>query len=247
MIEYLDRMQQSNKLMLTDATKGTSRVLFEDTDKAWVDVSPLSWIGSAAEPDLLWLSERDGWLHAWRVDRHTGQTRLLTKFEGDVIAVEGVDLKGGWLYFEASPQEPLRAYLYRARLDGQGSPERLTPADQPGTHAYNIAPDGRWAVHTMSTFSQPNHIEVVSLPEHKAMRTLVGNEELAAKAKALLPTQPEFFTVAVANGVTLDGWMIKPPNFDATKKYPVLTYVYGEPANATVRDSWADCATCFTR
>jgi dipeptidyl-peptidase-4 len=253
MVEYLDRKQQVNQLMLADARTGASRLFFEDTDKAWVDISPLRWIGVtgaaapdlSAEPDLLWLSERDGWRHAWRVDRHTGQARLITNFPADLIAVSSIDSKAGWLYFTASPQDPVREYLYRTRLDGQGAPERVTPADQPGTHDYNIAPDGRWAVHTMSTFTQPNHIEVISLPDHKAIRTLVGNEELAAKVKPLLPAEPEFLKVTVSNGVTLDGLMIKPPNFDAAKKYPVLAYVYGEPAGATVRDSWGGGRNLF--
>jgi dipeptidyl-peptidase-4 len=242
LLEYLDRLQQHNKLMLADARTGQTKLFFEDDDKAWDDIAPLDFIGKAEkgakEPDLLWLSERDGWRHAYRVDRATGQAKLITNFKGDVISVERIDAAGGWLYFLASPDDPIRQYLYRARLDGTGMPERVTPAPDRGSNGYNIAQNGRFAIHLFSTFSTPPRIEVVSLPDHKVLRTLVTNEDVARKVKALLPGQPEFFKVPVANGVTLDGWMIKPPDFDPAKKYPVLTYVYGEPAATTVTDHW---------
>jgi dipeptidyl-peptidase 4 len=240
MLEHLDRLQQDGKVMLADAKTGTAKLFFEDTDKAWVDIVPLDWIhnGAGKEADLLWISERDGWRHAWRVDRKTGQAKKITNFEGDVISVQAIDNAGGWLYFMASPDDPIREYLYRARLDGTGKPERVTPADQPGVHRYEISPNAKWAVHTYSTFTQPNRIEIVSLPDHKSARVLETNEALAKKVKPLLPNPPEFFKVPVANGVVLDGYMLKPPDFDPTKKYPVLTYIYGEPAGATVRDSW---------
>ena len=240
LVEYLDRMQQHNQLMLADAHSGEAKLFFEDSDKAWVDVVELKFIGKdgAKEPDLLWLSERDGWSHAYRINRATGQPKLITNFQADVISVEAIDAEGGWLYFIASPADPIRRYLYRSRLDGSGTPERVTPADLSGTHTYDIAPNGRFAVHRFSNFTTPPDLEVVSLPDHKVLRTLVSNADLATKAKPLLPVPPEFFKVPVANGITLDGWMIKPPDFDPAKKYPVIAYVYGEPAGTTVTDSW---------
>ncbi len=247
LLEYLDRAQQHNKLMLADARTGEARVFFEDTDKAWVDAQPIHWIGEkeSKEPDLLWISERDGWRHAYRVDRSTGQARLITNFNADLMSVSGMDVERGWLYFTASPDDAARLYLYRARLDGQGTPERVTPPDEAGTNTYDFAPNGRWAMHTYSAFTHPPRIEIVSLPGHEAVRTLVDNHELAARAKPILGSAPEFFKVKVANGVTLDGWMLKPPDFDPAKKYPVLTMVYGEPAGATVRDGWGNAGGLF--
>lgn len=245
LIEYLDRLQQHNKVMLADARTGQSRLFFEDDDNAWDDIVPLQFIGTGGqggeskEPDLLWLSERDGWRHAYRVNRRTGQAKLIADFQGDVMSVEAIDASDGWLYFTASPDDPIRTYLYRTKLDGTSSPGRVTPAGDQGSNGYNISANGKFAIHTFSTFSTPPRIEVVSLPDHKVLRTLVTNEDVAKKAKALLPGEPEFLKVPVkSNGVTLDGWMIKPPDFDPSKKYPVLTYVYGEPAATTVQDRW---------
>jgi dipeptidyl-peptidase-4 len=247
MIEYLDRLQQDDKLMLANAASGESRIFFEDTDKAWVDQEPLKWIGGGAgkEPDLLWISERDGWRHAYRVDRATGEAHPLTNFKADVISVAGMDAEGGWLYFLASPDDPVREYLYRSRLDGQGVPERVTPPDAVGSNTYDIAPNGRWASHTLSSFTCPPRIEIVSLPGHKVARTLEDNHDLEKKSAAILSSPPEFFKVKVAGGVTLDGWMLKPADFDPAKKYPVLTYVYGEPGAAMVRDAWGNLRNLF--
>jgi dipeptidyl-peptidase-4 len=247
LIEYLDRLQQTNRLVLADAQTGDAKLFFEDKDKAWVEDEPITWIHSsrADEPDLLWESERDGWRHAYRIDRSTGVARLVTNFLADVISVEGMDADAGWLYFLASPDDPVRQYLYRSRLDGQGTPERITPQDARGWNTYDVAPNGHWASHTLSSFTCPPHVEIVSLPDHKSLRTLEDNRELAQKAKAIFVSEPEFFKVNVANNVTLDGWMLKPPGFDPAKKYPVLTYVYGEPAGATVRDGWGNLRGLF--
>ena len=254
MLEYLNRLQNTAQIMLADARTGDARLFFEDTDKAWVDDSPLDWIdtgspGQAA--DLLWISERDGWRHAWRVDRNTGQPRLITNFGGDLMTKEAIDSGGGWLYFTASPNDPVRLYLYRARLDGAGTPERVTPAGEPGYHSYDIAPNGKWAVHRYGSFNHPNRIEIVSLPDHKLVRTLVDNEELAKKVQPLIGEEDEhnpnteFFAVPVANGIKLNGYMIRPPDFDPKKKYPVLVNVYGEPAATTVRDAWGGNGRLF--
>ncbi len=244
LFEYLNRAQNRNQFVWADAKTGVTRVVTEDTDKDWVDVYAMEWIGDDASPgsqslkDALFLSERDGWRHAYRVNVKGGAPKLITNFPGDILGKLAVDQNGGWFYFTASPDDPVRQYLYRARVDGTGKPERVTPGDQQGHHEYNIAPNAKWAAHAYGAFDRANRIELVSLPDHKLVRTLVDGDEQTAKSKPLLGSSGEFFKVPVANGVTLDGWMIKPHDFDANKKYPVVTYVYGEPCCPTVKDDW---------
>ncbi len=248
-LEYLDRLQKTNQFLWADAKTGNTRVITTDTDKDWVDVLPLTWVPKNFDympsKDPIFLSERDGWRHAYFVDLNIGQTRLITHFAGDILEPGGVDAQDGWYYFLASPDDPVRQYLYRSRLDGQGAPERVTPADQPGHHEYDLSPNGHWAVHIYSTADRPPRVEIVSLPDHKLVSTLESNDDLAAKVEPMLGSKTEFFQVKVANGVTLDGLMIKPPDFDPAKKYPVLTYVYGEPFEATVRDGWGGARRLF--
>ncbi len=153
------------------------------------------------------------------------------------MSVEHVDEREGWLYYIASPDNPAQRYLFRARLDGGNKLERLTPVDQHGTHRYQISPDSRWAIHTYSTFASPPVIDLVRLPDHKVVRTLVDNARLRAKVAALKKTPTEFFRIDIGTG-ELDAWLIKPADFNPRMKYPVLFYVYGEPFAQTVLDRW---------
>jgi dipeptidyl-peptidase-4 len=243
-LEYLNRLQNVNQVLLADVQTGAVRTLFEDKDAAWVDyVRSLDWVQDGR--GLLWLSERDGWRHAYVISMSDGKTTPITTFSADVISEITADDAATWFYFIASPDDATRKYLYRSRIDGSAKPERVTPADEPGTHFYDIAPDGKWAFHTVSTFDSPPVTQLVSLPDHKVVRVLEGNDALAHKAQELISTPTEFFQVRVDNGIQLDGWMIKPPDFDANKKYPVLVYVYGEPAATTVTDAWGGSRRLF--
>src|SRR5882724_11460776 len=151
--------------------------MFRDKDAAWVEVNDrLRWVDGR----LLWTSEKDGWRHAYTVSRE-GDMRLVTTAAGDVISIAAVDSAGGWLYYIASPEEPTRRYLYRTRLDGSGSPERITPPNSPGSHGYDISPNGRWAFHTYSRFNQPSTTELVRLPEHQTVRVVQDDAELKKK------------------------------------------------------------------
>jgi len=244
-LQYLNRAQNRNQFTWANAQTGDTRVVAEDTDATWVDVLPMDWVAGpnsglpdSGIKDALFSSERDGWRHEYRLDIKTGQPGLITNFPGDVIEKSVVDEAGGWFYFLASPDDPIRQYLYRAKIDGSGAPQRISPTDQPGFHTYDIAPNGKFAVDRYSTADRPTRIRIVSLPDHKLIRSLVDNDEIAAKIQPYLSSPTEFVKVPVGNGVTLDGFIIKPPNFDPTKKYPVLTYVYGEPWSATVQDEW---------
>lgn len=238
LLQQFNRLQNTNQLMVADPTTGEVRTLLVETDEAWVENSNPALLWFDHQRRLVWLSERDGWQHAYAIDRVTGQRLLVTPGEYDVLNVDAVDDQGGWLYFSASPDNSTRKSLYRSRLDGSG-PEPVTPADQPGTHVYNISPDAKWAIHTYSSFTTPPVVDVVSLPDHKSLRTLADNKELKEKIARLKLPATEFLRVPVADGVALDGWVIRPPDWDSGKKYPLLVHVYGEPAGQTVLDRWS--------
>jgi dipeptidyl-peptidase-4 len=235
-LQQLNRLQNTNTVFLGDPATGALQKILVEQDKAWVDVHDhLHWFEDGKK--LTWLSERDGWRRAYVVSRQGGEPKPITPPGIDVIDVAMVDANHGWLYYYASPANTTQRYLHRARLDGSGS-QPVTPPDQPGTHQYEISPDGLWAIHTASSFDSPPTVEMLSLPEHKLVRTLVDNKKLREKLQALKRTPSEFFRIDIGDGVALDGWCIKPPDFDAGKRYPVLFHVYGEPMGRTVLDRW---------
>lgn len=234
-LQHLNRLQNRNEVMLANAFTGGVRTVFADEDKAWVEVDTDLTLYDKGNR-FLFTSERDGWKHVYSIDR-SGIIKLLTPGDYDVIGINGFDEKRGWLYFTASPENPTQQYLYRIRIDKPGKPERVTPLNLPGTHSYQLSPSCQFAFHTYSRFGQPPVTDLVELPRHRLLKTLVENRELAARINSLKKSPVEFFRVDIGN-VLLDGWLIKPPDFDLAKKYPLFIYVYGEPAGQTVRDAW---------
>ncbi|HEX9729361.1 MAG TPA: S9 family peptidase [Gemmatimonadales bacterium] len=236
-MQQLNRRQNELHLLLGDASSGAVSEVFTETDDAWVDVrDDFQWLRGGRA--FTWVSERDGWRRAYVISRDGHDVRPVTPAAVDILQVTLVDEQGGWLYYMASPENATQRSLYRARLDVGGRAERLTPAAQPGTHGYQLSPNGRWALHSYSRFASPSVTALVSLPDHRLARALMENTALRRTVAELGLPAPEFLQVEVAPGVSLDGWMIKPSDFDSTKSYPVLFYVYGEPAGQTVVDRW---------
>ena len=245
-LQHLNRLQDTLTLFLGNAVTGAARPILVETDSAWVDVvNDLRWLDGGKS--FTWMSERDGWRHLYVVSRDGKSVRDVTPGNFDVHnpatlfgenEVLGVDEKAGTVYFTASPENATQLYLFRASLDGRTPMQRVTPASEPGTHGYDIAPSGRFAIHTYSRFGVPPTTDLVRLPSHEVVRSLVDNAALKARLASVPRGPAEFFRVDGGSGYPLDGWMIKPPAFDSTRKYPVLFYVYGEPADQTVRDAW---------
>jgi dipeptidyl-peptidase-4 len=247
-IQQLNRRQNTLRLFFGDAASGRVRQIFVESDSAaWVELWDNSQLFADRQDHLrwtadgtrfFWISDRDGWRRLYLVSRDGAQVTAISPPTVDILQISAVDEPGRWVYYSAAPNDPTRRYLYRVRMDGSFANERLTPADQPGTHGYNTSPGGKWTVHTRSTFDTPPVIDLVQLPAHRSARILQDNAELRAKVAELRPGRTEFFRVDVGEGVQLDGWMIKPKDFDPIKKYPVLFEVYGEPAGTTVNDAW---------
>jgi dipeptidyl-peptidase-4 len=237
-LQQLNRRQNVLNVMLGDIQSGKSHTILTEKDDAWVDmrVSDLHWLNGGK--NFTWLSERDGWRHLYVISRDGRNVRLVTPGAFDLTSVETVDPDKNEIYYTASPENATQRYLFRGKLDGNGVPERISPASEPGTHSYKVSPHSDWAFHTYTTFSTPARTELVSLPNHSVVRMLSGNEKLREKVNALKRGPSEFFRVPVGGGVELDGWIIKPPDFDPSKRYPVLFHVYGEPASQTVLDRW---------
>jgi dipeptidyl-peptidase-4 len=236
-LQRMNRQQNTNRVLLADAVTGGTRPILTERDNAWLDVvEEIPWLPGNTR--FLWLSERDGWRHVYVVGRDGSRPLLITPGAFDVIDIAAVDPVGGWLYYRASPDNATQRYLYRIRLSGGGKPERVTPTGAPGTHTYLVSPDARWAIHTVSRFDTPPTTDLVRLPSHQVVRSLVDNAALRAAMDTLITRPTEFFKVQVGEGVTLDGWMIRPRNFDSTRTYPLLMHVYGEPAGQTVLDRW---------
>ena len=247
-LEQLNRKQNDAKVFICNAASGAATPVYEETDKAWIDVKhrwsddPTGWEWMSGGKDFLWVSEKDGWRHLYRISRDGKKETLLTKGNYDLITIRSIDEKTGYVYFMASPDNATQQYLYRVSMDGKGKLELLSPAAQKGTHSYNISPGALYATHNFSNHLYESVSEWVTLAGHKTIRTNdAAGGRAAGGGRARYPVK--MFQLTTDDSVTMDGWMILPKDFDSTKKYPVLFYVYTEPASATVRDAAGSAGT----
>ena len=236
-IQQMNRQQNTNRIWIVAIGQSEPKNIFTDKDAAWLDTNDnIVWLKD--NKYFTWESERDGWRHLYRVSRDGQEIVPVTKGDFDYIQHVGMDVEKGIAYFIASPDNFTQRYLYSAKLFGDGEVTRLSPMDQAGQHTYNMSPTGRWAVHSFSNSVTPPVIDMVSFPKHKSVRVIEDNAEAKAKYQAL-GLQPKEFVKVKSGDLMLDACMIKPKNFDPSKKYPVIIEVYGEPAGSTVQDVWS--------
>ena len=235
--QQLNRLQNANQVVIGNAATGDGADRFHGQGRGLGGGEEFTWL--AGGQSLLWLSERDGWRHAYSVPRDGGEARLLTPGDYDVVGVNAVDENGGWLYVTASPEAPTKRFVYRVPLDGKGKPERVGAASQTGVHRYDISPSA-----------------TVGVPQLLVARHAAGHGAGAACRRAIpsgsWPATPRSrrrsrrwpgsrSSSSGCRSARASKWTVgasSRPTSTPAKKYPLLVYVYGEPAGQTVQDSW---------
>jgi len=246
LIQQLNRKQNNSKLFLVNAINGSAKVIQEESDEAWVD---LFQTGNPYKIDytnnfnfmneskcILWASEKDGWRHLYQVSLEGKPEVLITKGDYDVIDLKYINHKEGYVYYLASPANATQKYLYRTKINGKGKSELLSPEGLKGSHDYSFSSNGTYAEHTFSNYFTPSTKEFITVTNQKS---LTEGESIVNNLKNLeKKSNTEFFTITTTDNIQMDGWMVKPSNFDPKKKYPVVFYVYSEPAGTTVTDTY---------
>lgn len=243
-VQHMNRRQNQSDLMLCNTLTGASKVIYTEKDSAWIDILPTwdddyiwggwDWINGGKQ--FIWASEKDGWRHLYYISRDGKHEQLITNGNYDVMDICSIDENSGYVYFMASPNNGTQKYLYRTMISGAGTAERISPANQDGFHEYDLSPNATYAHHVFSNHYTAFTNEWISLPDHKGLN---GENKVNDKlAKADKANGMEFFKVKSADGVEMDGWMVKPRNFDSNKKYPVVFYVYTEPWGQNVKDEY---------
>lgn len=244
MVQQVNRKQNTIKVWWCDLASGKAENIYTDQDEAWIDVvEGIRWMDDGKA--FSWVSQKGGWRQLYKVGLD-GSEELLTPGEYDMISI--ASWEDDDLYFIASPEDPTQRYLYKVDIGSKNRvAKRVSPTDQAGTHGYRIAPGGKMAVHTYSNANTPPMTEIISLPKHKSERVVVDNNKLKGTLLTLKPTPIEFFQLTTEDGVTMEGYKMLPPDFDPSKKYPVLYNIYGEPAGQTARDGWGGRNGMFHR
>lgn len=244
-VQQLNRKQNESRIFNCSSASGDCKMIYTEQEKAWIDVtSPwensrgydyhhrFEWLNNGKE--FLWANEKNGWRNLYRISADGTKETLITATNFDVMELKHIDEKNNQIYFIASPENATQKYLYRMKLDGKGKAEKVTPEGLAGHHEYSVSPNGNYAVHTFTNNFTPMATEIVSLPDHKPP---LKNESIAAKLQTVQTDKKvEFFKIKTAEGVEMDGWMVKPTDFNPAKKYPIVFLVYTEPASQTVTD-----------
>ena len=230
-VERLNRHQNKLELALVNASTGSSRVILTEIESTWIDISDdVTFLKKSDQ--FIWPSERDGFEHLYLYDLDGKLIRQITQGHWDVERLNGVDEASGTLFFTAAVVSPLNREVYAVGLDGKGF-RRITKED--GSSSANFAPGCSVFLHTFTDVNTPARLSLRK--SDGSLLRVVDDGKVGALNDFRISPQT-FFTFRTSDGVELNGWMIKPLDFDPAKKYPVLMYVYGGPGSQTVRNSW---------
>jgi dipeptidyl-peptidase 4 len=225
-----DREQTWLDLNAADRASGAVTTLFQETTPAWIErtENPI-WLRDGS---FLWLTERSGWKHIYHYRADGTLIRQVTEGRWEARDLHGVDETGGWIYFSGTERSPIGLHVYRIRLDGTGL-ERLS--SRAGTHRATFNPSFTRFISTWSDASTPSQVRLFRSDGHEVR--IIDPNPVPALAEYQIST-PEFLQVATRDGFVMEAVMIKPPDFDPTRRYPVYQHTYAGPHAQRVRNAW---------
>ncbi len=225
----MNRLQNDLELFLADPATGATRSMLHETSKTYIEINDdLTFL-----PDnktFIWKSELDGWYHLYQYDLSGKMINQITKGNWDVSEFKGYDPETQTLYYMGTQESLFERHLYAVSLDGKKTKKLTT---RYGSNTVDFSEGFKFFINTNSTMMQPDYISLCD-NKGKEIRVLEDNKDLQAYVSSLKITKPEFFNFTTSEGVQLNGYMIKPADFDATKKYPVFMTLYGGPGSQEV-------------
>lgn len=232
-VQRLNRHQNHLELLSVDPSSGKSKIILEEKDKYYIEIHDnLTFYKD--DSGFLWTSEKDGFNHIYLYQISGKERRQITKGNWEVTNFYGYDDKNKVLYFQSNEESPLERNIYRVNIWGK-SKKKLSKKS--GTNSASFNSNFSYFINTYSNANLPNAI-TLNNNTGEVIKKLKNSESLLGSLSEYELTSKEFFNFKTEQGIKLNGWMMKPNNFDESKKYPVLMYVYGGPGSQTVLDSW---------
>lgn len=233
--QVLNRHQDNLDLLFIDANSETSKIVLNEKDKAYVDVTDnLTFL---KDNSFIWTSEKDGFNHIYLYDKNGKLKNQITKGKWEVTAYYGFDEKNKTIYYQSVENGSILRDVYKISLDGKS---KMKLSQQIGTNTATFSPNFDYFINTYSSATSPNLFSLNSSKDGKSIQTIVDNTALSDKIKNYdLPTK-EFFELTTEKGIKLNAWMFKPKDFDTNKKYPVFMYQYSGPGSQQVANDWLD-------
>lgn len=231
-IMTLNRHQNRFDLYMANPKSALCKVAIRDESEQYIKEDEYSNIKFYPE-NIVLISERDGYNHLYLYTIGGNLVKQITKGKFEVKSFLGWDKQSNVFYYTSNEGSPLRTAVYK--IDGKGKKTKLST--RTGTNDAIFSSNYSYYINTFSNISTPTLI-TINDNKGKELATMLDNKKLKEKIATLTLPQKEFFTFRTAEGVELNGWMMKPANFDATKKYPVIMHQYSGPGSQQVLDRW---------
>ncbi|MCC9165245.1 S9 family peptidase [Pontibacter harenae] len=233
-IQKMNRLQNTLEILHANATTGKANVVLKETDKAYIDITnDLTYLEDGK--NFIHSSEKDGFNHLYLYNMNGKLVRQITNGNWEVSNFIGFDEKSDRLYYMSTEVSPLDRHLYSISSKGKNKKRLTTEA---GTHNVNMSSDFKYYLDYHSAANVPTTVSLHTAKDGKLIKVLEDNQALKNRLAQYNIAKQEFFTMNTSDGTKLNGWMIKPTDFDPKKKYPVLMFVYGGPGSQTVTNSW---------
>jgi len=230
----LNRHQNKLDYLLADAKTGTSKVVLTEQDKYYIDIEKEQLTFLKDNKRFINVSERDGYNHIYVYDLNGKIINQVTKGNWEVTEIYGIDENKGLIFYQSTEASPLKRDVYSISLNGTNK-KKLSRSE--GTNSAEFSSDFSYYILSHSTVNQPLYITLHE-QSGKQIRVLEDNSALKQRLKQYQIPPTQLFSFKTSEGVELNGYMIKPSNFNPAKKYPVLLYVYGGPGSQNVDDSF---------
>ena len=231
--QILNRHQDNLDLLFIDGNSGAIKVVLNEKDKAYIDVTDnLTFL---KDNSFIWTSEKDGFNHIYLYDKTGKLKNQVTKGKWEVTEYYGLDEKTNTLFYQSVENGSINRDVYRTGLDGKN---KLRLSQGAGTTKATFSPNFQFFISSFSSAAQPTKYTLNEAKAGKEVQVIQNNEALSAKLKGYNLPEKEFFVLKTGKGNELNAWIIKPKDFDASKKYPVFMYQYSGPGSQQVNNDW---------
>ena len=233
--QVLNRHQDNLDLIFVDSNSGTAKVILNEKDKAYVEVT--NNLTFLKDNSFIWSSEKNGFNHLYLYEKTGKLKNQITSGNWDVTDYYGFDEKSKIVFYQSVENGSVNRDVYKIGLDGKNK-VRLT--SKTGTSSATFSPNFDFFITKFSSSTQPNLFTLNASKDGKQLQEIANNEALLEKLKKYNLPAKEFFELTTEKGNKLNAWILKPKDFDASKKYPVFMYQYSGPGSQQVSNSWLD-------
>ncbi len=229
---FLNRKQNHVQLWQHKLSDKSDVKILEEKSDTYLQLDAQTWFFLPANKGFLWRSEKDGYYHIYHYNWEGKLIKQITKGNYEVLQILGYDPKSDYIFYSSTEKSPLEKHIYKIKINGTG---KTALTSKQGSHSARFSPDFKYWIHTYSDDLLPTQITIENTKTGKTEKVLVNNKALQERISEYNISPKEYFKIPLKDGTELNAWMIKPSDFDSTKQYPVLMFVYGGPGSQTVK------------